>query len=178
MDRFEDWSATTGDIWVRDLYQNGTLNMTVIESNVARLTASMSAQIRIDAITRQRWENGIAHVIREEDERGWVYGQATEETTCIHVQWPWLTFPASLVALTLAFVASYAWKTRQGKRSGQLGLWKSTSLAVLFGGLDERIREEHGTVNKINEMQQRAEGLKVSLRQTESGWRLVEGEGK
>lgn len=68
----------------------------------------------------------------------------------------------------MIFVALSAWKTRQGDGTRQAaGIWKSTSLAVLFGRSGERTREKHGLVSKASDMHGYAEGMKVSLRPTE-----------
>lgn len=169
---------TMGEIWIRDMYGDGNFGLAGIQGKMALLAASITAQLRANAAFY--WNTSIADdkpfgtVEYITNDRAYVKGVANETATCVQVQWAWLAYPASLVILTLAFVALSAWKTRRRRTTQETGLWKSTSLAVLFGGLDEAVRQKHGTINHTKMMQAHAEELKVSLQPTESGWRLVE----
>lgn len=87
----------------------------------------------------------------------------------------WVAFPASLVVLTIAFLIMTVWKTaRHGSTTSANGAWKSSSLTVLFGGMDEEVRQKYGQIDKKSEMIKIAEELNVRLTPKEAGWRLTE----
>jgi ketosteroid isomerase-like protein len=51
-------------------------------------------------------------------------------------------------------------------------VWKISSLAVLFNGLDERLLREQGSMDKKSEMMDRAARLQVALKREDDGWKL------
>lgn len=79
----------------------------------------------------------------------------------------------TLVVLTIIFLATTIWTTQRSERSArQHGVWKSSSLAILFGGLEEEVRQGCGTMETKSDMDLRAKELKVSLRLGDDGWRF------
>jgi hypothetical protein len=93
--------------------------------------------------------------------------------TCIKVRWGWIAFPVVLVLSTLAFLALTAWTTRETNKqhARSIGIWKSSTLAVLFGGLSEDVRHMSGPLEKKRQMEACAKDFKVSLISAEDGWK-------
>jgi hypothetical protein len=152
--------ASYGDLWIKSLFHNGTANMSTVEMFVGQLARSMTAYTRQNPMRDLRL--------------GYVYGDAIRTEACVRVRWAWISFPASLVLLSICFLAVTMWRTRMaGLKTLGKGAWKSSSLAVLFAGLDERDRQEYGRLNKKSEMLSAAEENKVALARTEDGWRLT-----
>jgi hypothetical protein len=104
---------------------------------------------------------------------GFAHGSAVQTDTCIRIRWGWLSFPTSLVFFTIVFLAATIWKTKKSDHlTRQHGHWKSSSLALLFGGLEDDLR--HGTreLEKRSDMDESARILRVSLSPGDDGWRL------
>jgi hypothetical protein len=149
-----------GQLWIEDLYHNGTRSLSTSESYAAQLARSLTVYTRLRNLIRN-------------DNFGYARGYVVETDTCIEVRWGWITFPITLVVLVLAFLATTIWPTRKSRRpTRQTGAWKSSSLAVLFGGLDEKERRSCGVMEKKSEMNSCASELRVSLRPGNDGWRL------
>jgi hypothetical protein len=146
-----------GQLWIEDLYDNGTRSISTSETYVAQLARSLTVYTRLRNLTRN-------------ENFGYARGNAVETDTCIEVRWGWIAFP---VILVLAFLATTIWQTRKSRRpTRQTGAWKSSSLAVLFGGLDEKERRSCGVMEKKSEMNSCTSELRVSLRPGNDGWRL------
>ena len=158
------WGWIPGDPWITKLYRNATADLASVESYVAQLADSITAAIRLLA-SHYSLVRGF-----EGDKWAYVYGEALKTETCVQVRWAWVSFPASLVALTIVFLATTVWKFR-GKTNRHRA-WKSSSLAVLFGGLDEDVRERIGTLGKKSELEKSAKETEVVLLMTDDGWRL------
>jgi len=149
-----------GELWIKALYNNGHANMSTIEAYADRLARSLTVHART--------YNSMADKIYRT-----ATGIAIKTETCIKIRWAWISFPFALIALTIIFLAVTMWRTRKSKRgSREHGVWKSSSLAILFGGLGEEARYESGMVEKKSEMERRAKTLNVSLKPCENGWRL------
>ncbi len=101
-------------------------------------------------------------------------GQTLRSQTCVHIQWPFLAYPATLVLLAIIFFVSMIFETRGAETSRHD--WKSSPLALLFHGLDpETITNRDGISESVGakEMQKIAERTPVRLSQTENGWQFV-----
>ncbi|KAK0102987.1 hypothetical protein ONS96_005600 [Cadophora gregata f. sp. sojae] len=96
-----------------------------------------------------------------------VEGVAYQNETYVHVQWVWLVLPAGLVATSTLFLCATMLKS---KKKSALA-WKSSSLALLFHGLDG---VGAGTGEGLKEMKAVARKTRVILSRGEDGeWRLV-----
>ncbi|KAH6620179.1 hypothetical protein C7974DRAFT_399064 [Boeremia exigua] len=152
--------STYGDVWIKNLYENGTATVDTVQTRFRQLANTMNTYFR----NRNSTDDGRTT---------YTTGTAVQTDTCIKVQWAWITYSASLVALTIMFLCLTIWKTKRTNRSGPpRGTWKSSALAVLFSGLQEDLRKEHGELDKQTRMAHRAGELEVRLEPTESGWRL------
>ena len=91
----------------------------------------------------------------------------------LHVRWQWLSLPVMVLMLGLVFLLFAVFEIRRQR----LGIWKSSSLPLLYHGLDRQ--EDHdATMLGIGEMEADAQGVKVRLSQVllanqELGWRML-----
>ena len=153
--------ALIGDPWMRKLNHNSTATLATVETFVARLAESMTAYARAKS--------------KRDQNPAYTDGVATRTETCIHVRWTWISFPASLVASTFLFLILIICRThrqRHDHSSSERGAWKSSSLAVLFSGLDESVYCADMRIDTMSDMVRRAETTRVSLGLTDDGWRL------
>ncbi len=101
-------------------------------------------------------------------------GQVGETESYIHVNWPWITLPAFLVAMGTVFLMLAIFETRRrGAR-----IWKTSELPVLFlfHGLEESLYGEPqlNTFSfRSSEMEHVAAEIRVKMAKTSaSGWIL------
>jgi hypothetical protein len=153
------FNTVYGELWIKALYNNGHATMSTVEAYADRLARSLTVHARTYNSTADK-------------KYGTATGIAVKMETCIHIRWAWISFPMALVALTIVFLAVTIWKTRKSTRSRRHGVWKSSSLATLFGGLGEEARHGSGIVEKKSDMERRAKELNVSLKLCDDGWRL------
>ena len=88
-----------------------------------------------------------------------VRGVAYSFESYVHVRWAWITLPVLVVVLAAAFLASAVWQSRRGR----VGVWKSSALAVLFCGIDDRVRAVFDGARGLQEGKRRARGVRVRL---------------
>lgn len=150
-----------GDLWIKMIYRNGTANLTTMEAYAEQLARSLTAKTRMLGSLK---DQGL----------GSAKGVVVKTETCIEVRWGWIAFPVGLVLSTLAFLAMTAWTTRETNKqhARSIGIWKSSTLAVLFGGLKEDVRRMCGPLERKSQMEACAEEFKVSLISAEDGWKL------
>lgn len=157
-------SSVQGDLWLANLYRNGTASMDTVGAFMDGLTWSVTAA------TRQTSNSDDT----PRDLRT-VSGQTRMVQTCLTVRWVWLSLPASLLGLQLAFLVAIVVSCRSAEH--WRGDWKDSSLALLFHGLewstktpDEKVeREELGDKDG---MFKKARAMKVQLRQGKDNWRF------
>ncbi|KAF2849566.1 hypothetical protein T440DRAFT_533726 [Plenodomus tracheiphilus IPT5] len=121
IDMFEEkelqWSGgfmnNRGNIYLRQIFQEGNITFTTIDNVFESMATSMSAIIRTHGIEassgqlKMMWYN----------------------STCIRIKWPWITSPAVLIWLTMSFLVDIGIESR-GIESDRL--WKSSVLATSF----------------------------------------------
>jgi len=152
-------SRPNGEAWLKSLYHNGQSNLTTVEAHASKIARAITKQTRRIRSLR-------------DPEYGFAKGTVMETATCVQVRWAWIIFPASLIACTMIFLATTIWKTWRSDESGRrYGIWKSSSLAVLLGGLQDEARGSEA-LEKKSDMELHAKEMKVSLRPVDGGWRL------
>jgi hypothetical protein len=158
---------STGDVWIKQIFHNGTASVFTISKQVAQMASSMTAYNRKNRI------NPPPNIFRPAPHLQFAYGDTIKVETCVQVRWPWISFPAGLVVLASLFLPLTIWSTKQipSTTSGRKA-WKTSSLAVLFNGLDERLLKEQGPMDKKSEMMNRASRLQVALKREDDGWKL------
>ncbi|KAF1987539.1 hypothetical protein K402DRAFT_420338 [Aulographum hederae CBS 113979] len=90
----------------------------------------------------------------------YVPGEVSADSTCVYVQWPWFSFLAAFTGLALVFFALFYWTCPQGPEHR---VWKSSSLAVLFCGLDEEVYKMAGAGLTRDEIFRAARRAEVRL---------------
>ena len=104
---------------------------------------------------------------------GQAVGVTWTSETILKVRWAWLALPCVLQAGTLVFLCF----TIIGARKKHVGIWKSTSLALLFHGLGERSAEGMEDLGHVVEMEAKSGRTWVRLEDDGAGARLVERSG-
>ena len=100
-------------------------------------------------------------------------GVVLEPASCIHVRWAWLALPSGLTVATIVF---FICMVLQATPDAEHSTWKSTPLAMLWHGLDGPVEREGAWLNTREQMEKRAKEVKVRLRTTDKGRRLVQYE--
>ncbi|KAL1383831.1 hypothetical protein HDK64DRAFT_257523 [Phyllosticta capitalensis] len=151
-------SEPRGEYWLKDLWRNGKANMRAVNASMEGLALAITSQMR---------RNPDAADIPS------VNGTVLDSVTCVRVRWIWLLYPISALCLTVVFLSMAIF---QGRASHQLwhNDWKSSSLALLFHGLEAETRNAYGAVPKQEDMVKAAEQIRVQLVEGENGWRFSE----
>ncbi|KAI9738284.1 MAG: hypothetical protein M1834_008782 [Cirrosporium novae-zelandiae] len=154
---FSGWTRRAeGDLWAANLWNNGSATLDTVQTFMKGLTSSVTA--------RWRQGDGIS------DNMGPANGTVYENATCVHVRWGWIALPAALLLLTIIFLLLTIIQT---SLDGPGLVWKSSTLALLFNGLDTNTRQSYGPVLSLKEVKAAAGTATVQLRETGDGWRLV-----
>ncbi|BCS28573.1 uncharacterized protein APUU_70143A [Aspergillus puulaauensis] len=85
-----------------------------------------------------------------------VRGLAIRTETFVHVRWPWILVPTILVAMSLVFFLSMAFRSR-----GQPVLWKSSIFPLLIGQLETNAGHEIAHLRHVGKMQGVAKNINV-----------------
>ena len=88
-----------------------------------------------------------------------VDGQAFSSETYVHVRWGWIALPVSVVLFTALFLMAAIWRSRMSNTQ----VWKSSTLAVLFHGLDEETRSRFRSKRSLGDKKKEAKGITVQL---------------
>ena len=146
---------TSGSIWLKPLYLNGTANIDTVNSYIGGLANGMTA------IMRERGSNPVV-------------GMVNASQTCVHVAWVWISLPAGLVLFTIVLLACTVKTCRASRMWNSTGSWRSSSLALLFHGCDNSVRERAAKIVGNSEMEEFSKTLVVELAKTKEGLRFVE----
>jgi hypothetical protein len=144
------FSEVEGSVWANDelVVLNQTKDWSFLMGALAR---AMTTYIR-DPVERT--------------DANFVDGTATRVDTYVFVQWRWITLPTALVGMSILFLGG----TMMMNESKRALAWKSSSLALLFHGL-EGVRKNTG--EGMDQMRDVARKTKVVLIQGYNGeWKL------
>ena len=146
--------AGVGTPWLLNLLGNGNASVTTASNYIEALANSMTGVIRSNGVTQ---------------EKDFAKGTAFSMQTCIKVRWAWLSLPAVLIVFGMLFLGATIWESR---RISPGSVWKSSSLAVVFHGLDGRRRSDYGQLNDLKDMKDTAKDIRVRLEAMggEDGW--------
>lgn len=100
-----------------------------------------------------------------------VTGTLSQTVTIVFVKWQWITLPAAVVLFSIIFLITTILVTSRQK---QLALWKSSTLPLLYHGLDNgvlRNGENHVTVSGM-EMEAKSVNVKLEESNTTRGLRF------
>jgi hypothetical protein len=90
-----------------------------------------------------------------------VYGTAWDQRTGVHVRWGWFSLPLALLVFSVVFLLITVYKSSKDEEF--VGIWKTSTIAVLFNGLDDDVRRKFGPNCKMGEARAKARVLKVKI---------------
>jgi hypothetical protein len=90
-----------------------------------------------------------------------VTGTAYAPVTLVKLRWAYATLPAALLLFSLIFLINVIFAS--ARRLNEIGIWKTSALAVLFNGLGEQEASEIGPRIKMGNARQRAKQMEVML---------------
>lgn len=143
--------VTTGPIVAKNMWRNGTVSLASLDTFVAALADTITATVR------NRGERAAAE---------YAAGQVLVGDTCVAVRWPWFSYPAVLVGLGAVFFLLLVAHTPRGEANR---LWKSSTLAMLFAGVDESISRRVGFDASSDEIKDVAKSTRARLVRDEKG---------
>ncbi|KZM24318.1 uncharacterized protein EKO05_0005633 [Ascochyta rabiei] len=117
-------------IHLRQLWQNESMVLPRVEQVMGDISAAMTAVVRTEGVEGDIWH---------------LKGTMLSNTTCVDIQWPWLTFPLVTIALTGIFLLSIVLENRNIASDR---LWKSSVLATLFCEVEHGRMDETKTICK------------------------------
>ena len=163
----EDFGRSTD---VMDLFYKGyaenpgsglfvsTVTISVVQDTFDRLAQSLTTWIRTSQ--NSSFDLGMGEAV----------GVTWRSETVVKVRWAWLALPCVLLAGTTIFLGFII----MGTTKKHLGIWKSSSLALLFHGLEEGSGEVSEDLGHMVGMETTAEKTCVRLGHQGHGARLVE----
>lgn len=149
------YGNTRGNLWSENLWGNNNASLDTVQKVMDGLALSVTARLRQG--------DGISMNL------GPAIGTVWENQTCVRVNWPWITLPAALLLLTIVFLVLTSLRTSLARGL----IWKSSLLAVLFNGLDEKTRQAAGPAAGLEEIIAASKTATVRLSRSDDGFRLV-----
>jgi hypothetical protein len=137
-----------------------------IFANVAK---SITRYIRSINFNDQRIEKGQSDTAGFV-EPGPVVGTVWFQEVYIAIRWPWLAFSESLLILTILFLVAIV---AQSLRLN-VGVWKTSPLAPMFHGFNATRVDQIPIMYELNEMKDKARGIRVKFMDTGSDIGLEE----
>ncbi|PVI00304.1 hypothetical protein DM02DRAFT_563204 [Periconia macrospinosa] len=142
----------TGGPTLRKFAHNPWTSASNVSRNFDRIATFMTNVLRSDSIDM-------------------VEGPAFTIETYIHVEWPWLTFPFTLLLLTLIFLGATVLKTSKSDNTGP-GIWKTSAMPTLIYGLPDDMQKQLNTTSiGTGTSMDGAKKLKIRLH-PQKGWRV------
>ncbi|KAF2631181.1 hypothetical protein BU25DRAFT_386135 [Macroventuria anomochaeta] len=143
-----------GPIHLRQFYGNGTLDQEVLDHIMGNITSAMTTVVRTYNTEGPAWD---------------AKGDMWTATTCIRIDWRWISFPTIMMSLTGVFLVLVIIDNRGVDRER---LWKSSVLATLFCEVDHGIEGNAHLISKRS-MYDVAKSTSVSLEGTEGTLKLL-----
>ncbi|KAF2101109.1 hypothetical protein NA57DRAFT_36112 [Rhizodiscina lignyota] len=94
-------------------------------------------------------------------------GTAWEQVVFINVRWIWMVLPFTLLLFSLLFLLATIFKSEDEK--GDIGIWKTSALAVLLNGLRGDVQRQMGDSHEMGEARKNAEDVRVKLMLNKKG---------
>jgi hypothetical protein len=112
-------SGQSGSTHLQILFEDGNMTFDSVNQRIEGLAKSMTSVLRTDG----GFTNTTDPYLQYSSGTLWI------NTTCVYIRWPWITFPAAMIALTGMFFVLVAVENRSIETDR---LWKSSFLAALF----------------------------------------------
>ncbi|OAL52627.1 hypothetical protein IQ07DRAFT_678572 [Pyrenochaeta sp. DS3sAY3a] len=154
--------STSDQWWIEDLYKSGDATFASIAEVMENLALAITDSVRMQEYP------GVRHVP----------GTIWESTVCTDFNWPWISFPAALVALTMLSLAMITSETAPSRDGKAPPIWKSSILPLVYN----RFSHEDGDIEPgpLMTMRSRARKELLVLEKNEEQWgfRLTENGGE
>jgi hypothetical protein len=118
-----------------------------ISEHMANLATAMTRAIR-----NTQSSNGSFEMIN---------GTAWDQVLRVHIRWSWVSLPLVLLTAGLIFLLAVVFKS--SKESDEVGIWKTSALAILFNGLGEDVQRSISPGCRMGEARAKARELSVKL---------------
>jgi hypothetical protein len=79
----------------------------------------------------------------------------------IKIHWVWISLPIILLIFSLMFLIATAVKST--REEDQIGIFKTSALAILVNGLGEDVQKQFGGNSRMGITRSRAKDVKVQL---------------
>lgn len=159
--------VTTGPVQLNRFFNTGRVSFEDVSAIFSSISDSMTAYIRQTApASTYTGDNQL-----DDNHTAPAKGQVFQTETCIHVRWGYIAFPVALVVLTIIFLVVMIIET---SRYHNGDAFKSSSLALLFHGLDAEARSQYGEMGSVRDMEVAAKQMRVRLRRTDKAWEFTE----
>lgn len=173
----EPWMLSDGhtgyEVSWKGLWDLAASTVSTLSPDVLPASASVKINFEMPLIVQYAYNNffdqdflhmmesiatGMTRHIRDTPEAISVRGAAWIPTTFVKVRWPWFAYPVSLVLLSSVFWLMAAFFSTKGN----MRVWKSSSLALLFCRLDRRDEDENNT-GSIKDLECAGKRIKAQL---------------
>jgi len=126
---------------------NPWLLPTNVSEHMANLATAMTRAIR-----NTQSSNGSFEVVN---------GTAWDQRVQVQINWPWVSLPVVLLMAGLIFLLATV--LRSSRESDEVGIWKTSALAILFNGLGDDVEKSFGPGWRMGEARAKAHELSVKL---------------
>lgn len=162
----EPGAIVSGAAWAKDLWKRGNMTMDSVSKFAAGLAASMGAEMR-----RGGSPYAFTDKVIVEPADLSVNGDMMLIEPCITVQWKYLSFLASLWALTALFCGAIILAQHQS-RLGAGTDWKTSIMPLLFQAVSNGDGLSSNAPYRDLDLQHRAEEVTVQLADSDGQWVL------
>ena len=140
-----------------------------------RTDSSLPSSVTIEKIIHIGLERAMGNIAASltkyarDTSNNFITGTMTVSESYVAVKWAWLTLPAVLLVMGIAFLVSTALLNTKT----ELGLWKSSVLPVLYHGIEGDLVPDGERVNSVTEMERNAKRVGVRLEYSDERGRVM-----
>ena len=147
--------------WLAPLWASGHANLSSVSKTMESLTGTLNTVIRAEG-----------------DQSAPARGVIQSNQTCVGVKWAWFALPCGLLMLTLVFLLSTMIISHRKVKHGAIEEgrkpWKSSTLPLLWCGIQDTTRARFGRLDDVDQMEKCGEGVEVALgRENGDRWKLI-----
>lgn len=142
----ENTLEAAGTAFSKAQYRNGTSTLGTTNDFFLGLTNTLTA------VMRQHGDSGRGQ---------WTTGNVLQLRTCVGVRWRWLSLPALIISLSIAFVAATA--LRSSRAGIWTGGWRSSAIAPILLGMNTDVGYIAGSRRRKSDLDRIAKDLRVRV---------------
>lgn len=113
----------------------------------------------------QRLAKALTYIVRNApvDSNGLrtIKGVSWSTRTFVQIRWEWIALPLTLLLSSLIFLVATV--VRSTLEEAQVGIWKTSALAVLFNGIDDDVQNQVDPNCRMGDVRAKAKDLMVNL---------------